>query len=1767
MINIEGDVTVGSAFTDNVDDPINVSFTGGNNQTYTNNGGTNARGIWTINKTAGTTLTAATSLILQTDQPLNITSGTLYLNENSNLTTGAITLLTNGKLVNESATIITLGGNVVNSGTIDLQGGGAGCPENDTILIRSSSAAQRTWNAAAGGRLRLVDVDVQNMSGTGTKTVFSGTNSGGNSANWVFNANCPTALSITPSSASVQTGGTQTFTAAGGSPNYTFSILTNNSGGTINASTGVYTAGTTAGATDTIRVTDAFGGTADAAVTTFGAANKLAFTVQPINTFAGQTIQPPIQVTVQDSFGNTITNSSAAVTIAIQNNPNGGTLAGTLTRNAVNGVATFNDLWINRAASGYTLRATSGSLNNATSDGFDIAAGAAAQFAFVIQPSNANQNQIIVPAVRVAIQDLLGNVVTTANGAVTIALGNNPSGATISGTLTHNAVGGIATFDDLRVNNFGSGYTLTASSGALPQAASQPFNIINPFVVTNTNDAGAGSLRQAIANANNAAGIQTVSFNIAGNAPFVINLTSTFLNVTDSIVLDATTQPGYNGSPVVEIRKGNFPQQTLAGLNLAGAASGSVVKGFLITGFNQSSAEAAVSISSTGNQIQGNIIRNNGTGIRITANNNLIGGTTSSARNVISGNVVGVDIVSSFNQIKGNFIGTNETGTASQANSLGIQTNGSLSGAASNNNVIGGAEAGAKNVISGNSTSGVSIFNNSAAVVQGNFIGTSADGASPIPNGVGILLNGGAVSTTLETKIGGTDNGEGNRIWFNSNAAISLGEGSLPTFTNRIRGNSVFSNGALGIDLTANGVTQNDPRDPDSGVNGRQNFPVLSSATSFAGNTTISGTLNSQPLQTFTLDFYSSQICDASGFGEGEIYLGSAQATTDAGGIVGFTANLPVTTALGRVITATATDANGNTSEFSRCSSPVAAALFSISGSIKDSAGNPITNSYAFVNGSRLAFAYADSSGNYTVPNLPGGGNYTVTPQAPNTTFAPTSLNFSNLSANQTNQNFTGTIARYRIGGQINSTIGGTNFALSGATVTLSGAASATATTDANGNYAFDNLVAGGNYTVSSAKPNFNFLPTSAAFNNLGTNQNVNFNAALTPALTGRIVSTVGQTNTKINVQNADGSAKTTVVDFGTNVICLDPSFSKNGAKIVVACTFINGRTQTHKIYSANFDGSGLVELANVNKQSDSPVFSPNGAKIAFVEGLSLNSGSSIRLMNADGSSLTTIQTVSANIGFGKLSWSADGGKIVFNKKTNAQSGTFNQIFSINADGTNLVQLTTTQNNVLAVFSPDGTKIAFIRKTDNSSLAGGAIYVMNADGSGQTQITPDAIYNSVIWSPDGARLGFRRSVSPTYGVMNADGSNPVAFADGIGSPHWAPTFAPTTSASATPIVTAVGATTIVFPSVAQPGGMTTVVPIPPNSAGTAPNGFVLGNQAYEISTTANYGTPVTVCFNVPANTPQTQFNQLNILHNENGVLVNRTVSRNFSTRSLCASVTSFSPFVIAEEVDQNLPRISGVVTDTNGNVLSGVAVNLTGAETRSAQTDSNGAFRFVNLTANGNYNVSPKQIGYLFNEYNQDFVNLTGEQTVVFEGTAANFQISGQITDAGGNGLSNVSVELGGAAQAIVQTDANGNYLFTNLPADGFYTLTPSNGVNTFTPRTAVVDPLTQDVAGVDFQGLIIAPTAAAVTVGGRVTTVTGRGVAGARVSLTGANGATRTVQTNPFGYYRFANTAAGETYILAVRHKLYRFENNGTLVTAVYEDMEDLNFTVMPLY
>ena len=207
-----------------------------------------------------------------------------------------------------------------------------------------------------------------------------------------------------------------------------------------------------------------------------GGPKKLGFGQQPTNTVAGATITPAVTVRELDAQGRLVTTATNAITLAIYTNPGGGTLSGTLTKNAVGGIATFSDLSIDKTGTGYKLRATATGLTAATSNAFNITPGTPTQLAFYQQPSNATAGATITPAVTVRILDALGNL-TTATNAVTMAIDTNPGGGTLSGTLTKNAVSGTATFNDLSIDKTGTGYTLRATATGLTDATSNAFNI------------------------------------------------------------------------------------------------------------------------------------------------------------------------------------------------------------------------------------------------------------------------------------------------------------------------------------------------------------------------------------------------------------------------------------------------------------------------------------------------------------------------------------------------------------------------------------------------------------------------------------------------------------------------------------------------------------------------------------------------------------------------------------------------------------------------------------------------------------------------------------------------------------------------------------------------------------------------------------------------------------------------------------------------------------------------------------------------------------------------------------------------------------------------------------------------------------------------------------------------------------------------------------------------------------------------------------------
>ncbi|MBA3869349.1 MAG: DUF11 domain-containing protein, partial [Anaerolineae bacterium] len=302
-----------------------------------------------------------------------------------------------------------------------------------------------------------------------------------------------------------------------------------------------------------------------------------------------------------------------------------------------------------------------------------------------------------------------------------------------------------------------------------------------------------------------------------------------------------------------------------------------------------------------GTDTTGNIAVPNQGGMLFYTVNNVI------QNNLISGNQGAIDLRAGNNTVQGNLIGTNAAGNVALPNNIGITVSGD--GA-----IIGGTSSEQANVISGNNGNGLWLGANTT--VFNNHIGTDITGTIPLGNkGYGIFIYGAA------DFIGGINAGQANIIANNTKAGVYV---FFASDTIQIRGNSIYANGGLGIDLEANGaapndgVTPNDNGDADTGANNLQNYPVLSTITYAGGQATINGSLNSKANAAFELDFYASSVCDPTGYGEGEIYLGHLSKTT-SGSNVSFSFVPTVNFPSGSFITATATDAAGNTSEFSAC--------------------------------------------------------------------------------------------------------------------------------------------------------------------------------------------------------------------------------------------------------------------------------------------------------------------------------------------------------------------------------------------------------------------------------------------------------------------------------------------------------------------------------------------------------------------------------------------------------------------------------------------------------------------------------------------------------------------------------------------------------------------------------------------------------------------------------------------------------------------------------
>lgn len=487
---------------------------------------------------------------------------------------------------------------------------------------------------------------------------------------------------------------------------------------------------------------------------------------------------------------------------------------------------------------------------------------------------------------------------------------------------------------------------------------------------------GLVSFSEAMIATNNTPGHQTVAFAIPatdlgwccpaydGIAVFH-SVTGFYWRANDEVTIDGTTQTAFAGDT-----NPNGAEILLYGATFYLNADNSTLRGFHSTAVQSGGVGSVIEDNTGGMNLDlfaggASLVRNNVCGtIKIdrSSDNVVIGNTASRVRiwgfgasQPATGNRIGGPTPAERNYLTG--YGTwnsdgypsgttvelfDTTGTVIENNSIGTTPDGLAQGNLASTIGIGFSGTNVDTVVRGNRIAGILghgqgphanglLFgwailvagSGSGLELVGNTIGLDANGQPTLGSVWGIDIGNPVTNVWFgsDVRIGGSAPGEGNEIAGHSFNGITVGRNAQEV---RIEGNSIHDNGWLGIDLIPSGygygVTPNDALDLDTGGNALQNFPELLSATVAGPLLRVLGTLHSTPSSTFTVEFFGSSSCDGSGNGEGEVYLGTTTAVTDAAGNASFDFLGDVTVPAGWVVTASAiAEPTGATSEFSAC--------------------------------------------------------------------------------------------------------------------------------------------------------------------------------------------------------------------------------------------------------------------------------------------------------------------------------------------------------------------------------------------------------------------------------------------------------------------------------------------------------------------------------------------------------------------------------------------------------------------------------------------------------------------------------------------------------------------------------------------------------------------------------------------------------------------------------------------------------------------------------
>ena len=639
---------------------------------------------------------------------------------------------------------------------------------------------------------------------------------------------------------------------------------------------------------------------------------------------------------------------------------------------------------------------------------------------------------------------------------------------------------------------------------------------------------------------------------------------------------------------------------------------------------------------------------------------------------------------------------------------------------------------------------------------------------------------------------------------------------------------------------------------------------------------------------------------------------------------------------------------------------------------------------------------FTDPDGSYLLPKVPLLAKVYVQPSQQNAAIEPGSAGFtaptSDVIADFCSR------SKVQVRGLVLDADG---VGLNGTTVLVNGSVT-TSVQVQKGRFSLTGLE-GQSLTLTPTNQDYLFSPPSQSFPNLMRSVSVTFRGTPLPELgsPGLIAADFGRlwSSTYFWAVFSPGWVSVTPDDRSSYFYHLGErpyqgrgyqvAWTRDGTRLAFVSEAPGDDPNGASIYVMNADGSGVTRLNLVGYYPQWPAWSPDGTQLIYWCRDANGGMQQLMLVNSDGSNPRMLAQSAFVPEYhyyshwylpGGGSWSPDGTEVAY--------PVGNRIYRIKVvsggGDPSPPALETPYDGLVAVgWSPDGRQFA--------CLSPSRCFTIRTNGGPPTLDLPG--YDSIAWSPDGNRLAVTKNYKLyTVRTNGTDWRSLPAHGVLVGPHSWGSFARFRTQAGAN---TTVGhaTTTVSFENVTQ-SGETIIHPLSSDSTTLPPGYFSFGgSNGVQIETTAQTTGPITVCFKVPEATSEATFNRLRIFHGESGVLVDRTIlppdspPPNYATRTICARVSSLSPFVIGEQIDTALPQVTGVVVDTNGNPIVDAFVLLTGSATNDTQTDLDGRFAFPNLSATGNYTVAVAKAGLGFTPAEMNLPALGAGADILFVGT------------------------------------------------------------------------------------------------------------------------------------------------------------------------------------